>query len=119
MDFHERHSRLCRRKDERGQALAMAVVSMAAVLAMGALAVDLGMAFHPVEHLTVLANTGARGRTNGIGDVADDPRTPYLREGFILLHELPYQAYAKAGRFVPAYGLRLDDHTSFIRRRFH
>ena len=97
-------------------------VRMALLLSRSAVAfpmqVDLGMAFHPVEHLTLLANTGARGRTNGIGDVVDDPRTPYLREGYVLLHELPYLAYAKAGRFVPSYGLRLDDHTSFIRRRF-
>ena len=34
-----------RKSDERGQALAMAAVSMVAVIAMGALAVDLGMAF--------------------------------------------------------------------------
>jgi hypothetical protein len=80
--------------------------------------VDLGLALHPVEHFTVLANIGARGRTGGIDDVVDDPRTPYLREGFILFHEAPYGAYAKGGRFVPSYGLRLDDHTSFIRRKF-
>ncbi len=34
-----------RKSDERGQALALAAVSMVAVIAMGALAVDLGMAF--------------------------------------------------------------------------
>jgi len=79
---------------------------------------DLSLAVHPVEHVTAFANVGARGRTTGTPDVIDDPETPYLREGFILLHEAPYQAYLKAGRFVPAYGLRLDDHTSFIRRQF-
>jgi len=31
---------------------------------------------------------------------------------------LPYQGHAKAGRFTPSYGLRLDDHTSRIRREF-
>jgi hypothetical protein len=79
---------------------------------------DLALAVHPAERFTVLVNVGARGRTSGIGDVVDDPSTPYLREGFVLVHELPYRAYAKAGRFVPAFGLRLDDHTSFIRRQF-
>jgi len=76
---------------------------------------DLGMALHPVEHFTLLANVGARGRTKGLDAVFDDPSTPYLREAFLLVHELPYQAYVKAGRFTPAYGLRLDDHTNFFR----
>jgi hypothetical protein len=79
---------------------------------------DYELAFHPFERFTVMANVGSRGRTGGIQEVLDDPSTPYLREGFVLVHELPYRAYAKAGRFVPAFGLRLDDHTSFIRRQF-
>jgi hypothetical protein len=41
-----------------------------------------------------------------------------LREAFVLLHEAPYQTYVKVGRFVPVFGLRLDDHTSRIRREF-
>lgn len=77
---------------------------------------DLAAAFQPVEHVTVLANVGARGRSEGLSEVFDDPSTPALREAFVLLHEFPYQAYVKAGRFVPSYGLRLDDHTAFIRR---
>lgn len=79
---------------------------------------DLAAALHPVEHLTVVANVGARGRTSGLSDVIDDPSTPALREGYILLHEAPYLAYAKVGRFVPAFGLRLDDHTTLTRRLF-
>ena len=35
-----------------------------------------------------------------------------------MVHEAPFQSYVKAGRFVPSYGLRLDDHTSRIRREF-
>ena len=35
-----------------------------------------------------------------------------------MVHELPYLGYAKAGRFVPDFGLRLDDHTAQIRRNF-
>jgi len=77
---------------------------------------DLGLAVQPIEHLTALFNLGARGQSEGLESVFDDPRTPYLREAFLLAHEFPYQAYVKAGRFTPSYGLRLDDHTSFIRR---
>jgi hypothetical protein len=78
--------------------------------------VDLGMALQPVESITLLANLGARGRSGGLEPTFDDPGTPYLRDAFVLVHELPYQLHAKAGRFVPSFGLRLDDHTAFIRR---
>jgi hypothetical protein len=79
---------------------------------------DLTGVFHPLEHLTAVATVGARGRTRGFTTVVDDPETPYLREGYLLLHEAPYLAYVKAGRFVPAFGLRLDDHTAQTRRTF-
>jgi len=36
-------------------------------------------------------------------------------EAFGLLKILPRNSYIKAGLFYPAYGLRLDDHTSYIR----
>jgi hypothetical protein len=36
-------------------------------------------------------------------------------EAFGLLKILPNNSYIKAGLFYPAYGLRLDDHTSYIR----
>jgi hypothetical protein len=80
--------------------------------------VDVSAAFHPVRHLTAFANVGARGRPSGYSDTFNDDHSPYLREAFVLLHEAPFQAYAKAGRFVPAFGHRLDDHTSRIRREF-
>jgi hypothetical protein len=80
--------------------------------------VDLPVMLHPVEHVSVLVNTGARGRRTGAGDTFDDPGTPYFREAFVLLHELPYLTYAKVGRFVPDFGLKLDDHTADIRRAF-
>lgn len=79
---------------------------------------DVALALHPVEHVTFLANVGARGRSSGISDVLDDPSTPYLREGFLLLHEAPANAYLKAGRFVPQFGLKIDDHTAQTRRAF-
>jgi hypothetical protein len=37
-------------------------------------------------------------------------------EAFGLLHVLPANGHVKVGKFVPNYGLRLDDHTAFIRR---
>lgn len=79
---------------------------------------DVPMRFHPVEHVTAFVNTGARGRSSGYSDTFEDPHSPYFREAFLLLHEAPYQSYAKLGRFVPAFGLRLDDHTSRTRRNF-
>lgn len=79
---------------------------------------DVGTAFHPVHHMTLYANVGARGRVSGYSDAIDDSHTPYFREVFLMTHEWPYQAYVKAGRFVPSYGLRLDDHTNRIRRDF-
>ena len=75
------------------------------------------MGLHPVEHVRP-SSTWAPGAGPPAPPTIDDPETPYLREGFLLLHEAPYRAYLKAGRFVPSFGLRLDDHTSFIRRQF-
>ncbi len=95
---------------------------LALLVAQGALffpmQADVAMAVHPVEHVTFLGNVGARGRSTGLSDTVDDPRTPYLREGFLLLHEAPGNAYVKAGRFVPQFGLRIDDHTAQTRRTF-
>ncbi len=36
-------------------------------------------------------------------------------EAWILWSGLPFNSYLKAGKDIPAYGLNLDDHTSFIR----
>lgn len=79
---------------------------------------DIGTAVHPIHHATVLMNIGARGQSSGYSDTIDDSHSPYFRELFAMTSEWPYQAYAKAGRFVPSYGLRLDDHTTRIRREF-
>jgi hypothetical protein len=79
---------------------------------------DVHTAVHPVHHATVLMNVGARGQSSGYSDTIDDSHTPYFRELFAMTHEWPYQSYAKAGRFVPAFGLKLDDHTTRTRREF-
>jgi hypothetical protein len=36
-------------------------------------------------------------------------------EAFGLAHILPFDGYVKAGRFVPPYGWKFDDHTMFVR----
>ncbi len=42
---------------------------------------------------------------------------PYNRyEVFGIARILPAKGYVKLGRFTPSYGLRLDDHTSFVRQ---
>lgn len=38
-----------------------------------------------------------------------------VREAAGMLHNFPYNSYLKAGKFVPPYGQRLEDHTAFIR----
>ena len=80
--------------------------------------IDIPVVVHPTHHLTFLINTGARGRSSGYADTFSEDHSLYFREAFVMLHEAPYQIYAKAGRFVPSFGLRLDDHTSQIRRSF-
>jgi hypothetical protein len=61
---------------------------------------------------------GARGQSSGYSDTFDDSHTPYFRDLFVMSSEWPYQAYVKAGRFMPNFGLRLDDHTNRTRREF-
>jgi hypothetical protein len=37
------------------------------------------------------------------------------RDVFMVARQVPYISYVKVGKFKPPYGLKLDDHTSFIR----
>jgi hypothetical protein len=62
---------------------------------------DLYIAVSPTDHLTLYLQDGVGGP----------------RDYFGLIRKLPYNAYLKFGRFVPPYGLKLDDHTSFIREK--
>ncbi|MBI3995470.1 MAG: hypothetical protein HY349_05790 [Nitrospirae bacterium] len=62
---------------------------------------DLYIAVSPTDQLTLYLQDGRGGP----------------REYFGLFQKLPYNAYFKFGRFIPPYGLRLDDHTSFIREK--
>lgn len=81
--------------------------------------VDVHAVLHPVEHLSFMATAAVRGRVSGVAAVIGQERLPiFARNAFVMAHELPYMAYAKAGIFMPSFGLYLDDHTGFTRREF-
>lgn len=80
---------------------------------------DLHAAVHPIEHVTAMGTVAARGRTAGINAVIGQDRLPFFpRNAFVMVHELPMMAYAKAGIFMPSFGTYIDDHTSFTREFF-
>ncbi|MBI5192999.1 MAG: hypothetical protein HZA08_06105 [Nitrospirae bacterium] len=60
---------------------------------------DLYAAFMPHRNFTIYYQDGIQGN----------------KEFFGLVHTLPANAHIKFGKFLPPYGLKLDDHTSFIR----
>ena len=62
---------------------------------------DLYLALSLIDRVTIVLQDGIGGP----------------REYFGLIHQLPYDLHLKFGRFIPPYGLKLDDHTSFIRDR--
>ena len=82
---------------------------------------DLHAAVHPVEYVTVAGTVGARGRNRSLvfdsSDVDDQPKFG-VRELWMMTHELPYMAYLRGGRFTPAFGTRVADHTAWVRRPF-
>ena len=83
---------------------------------------DVHVAVHPVEHLTAAATVGARGRTRSLyfdGGPLDDaqPRIG-VRDLWVMTHEWPYLSYMRVGRFLPAFGTRVADHTAYTRRPF-
>ena len=84
---------------------------------------DLHAALHPVEHLTIAGTVGARGRTRSLTfdpRGAPDAEQPLfgVRELYAMTHEWPALVHARAGRFMPAFGTRIADHTAYIRRPF-
>ena len=85
---------------------------------------DLHLLFRPRNpgrpnhgRLTLLAKLGAVGQRYRDEDFATKTReSGRVKELFLLFDDLPYQLYVKAGRFYPAFGWMLDDHTPFIRQ---
>jgi hypothetical protein len=62
------------------------------------------VAVHPLPYISFYYQNGRYPR--GI-----DSR----RESFLLIRDLPYNSYVKVGRFIPPFGLRIPDHTSWVR----
>ncbi len=62
---------------------------------------DLYLAFTPTDHLTIYYQDGLQQN----------------REAFALIHSLPANGHFKFGKFLPPYGLKLAEHTSFIREK--
>ncbi|MCS6972404.1 MAG: hypothetical protein NZL89_05195 [Leptospiraceae bacterium] len=80
---------------------------------------DLGARFHPVEHWTAAATFGLVGRANPQAQRNRPLSAMYtIRNAFVMLHELPYQAFVRAGMFQPTFGMRQEDHTAPVRRHF-
>jgi len=66
---------------------------------------QLNVAVTPHDYLTVVMSRG----------ITTDSNNFEARELYGLIHELPHDLYAKLGRFRLPFGLRQDDHTSYVR----
>jgi hypothetical protein len=69
---------------------------------------QLNIAVTPTDYLTVVMSRG----------ISIDPNAYLARELYGLIHDLPHDLYAKLGRFRLPFGLRQDDHTSYVRTGF-
>ncbi len=81
---------------------------------------DAYAAVHPMEHLTLAATVGARGRARSATFDAqrDGQGRLAVRDLWLMTHEWPLLSHLRVGRFLPAYGTRIADHTAYIRRAF-
>ncbi len=81
---------------------------------------DLGARYHPFEHWTFASTLGLVGKAD-TGNAAP-ARTLgemwTIRNAYLMYHELPYQAFFRAGFFQPSFGVRLEDHTAPVRQYF-
>jgi len=66
---------------------------------------QLNIAVTPHDYLTVVMSRG----------ITTDSNNFEARELYGLIHDLPHDLYAKLGRFRLPFGLRQDDHTSYVR----
>jgi hypothetical protein len=70
---------------------------------------NLRVAVTPLDYLSIVGSHGLYLQTAGFSE-------PYLaREWYGLFHGLPYNAFVQVGKFRNPFGLRQDDHTSFVR----
>lgn len=77
---------------------------------------DTHLALHPFRHFTAFATGGVLARAKGFQATAERETFFAVKDASLMLHQLPYMSYLRVGRFIPPFGTRLDDHTSFIRR---
>ena len=71
---------------------------------------NLRVAVTPLDYLSIVGSHGLYLQTGGSASA------PYLaREWYGLFHGLPYNAFVQVGKFRTPFGLRQDDHTSFVR----
>lgn len=95
---------------------------------------DLHLAVHPFRHVTGLVTGGVLGKsqgvvaTYGLGCRPEDPDASchsrardtffMVKDAYLMVHQLPYMAYLRAGRFIPPFGQIFGDHTLATRRLF-
>jgi hypothetical protein len=74
------------------------------------------LAAHPLSNLTAYLDVGLQGSANRYADTSRSfAEYIWVREVMVMLHDLPYSSYVRAGRLSPAYGWRLPDHTAYTR----
>lgn len=82
---------------------------------------DVYAAVHPIEHLTFGVAAGARGRRRNWtfdGGSLDSQDRFGVRDLWVMTHEWPGLTHLRLGRFMPAFGWRIADHTAYTRRAF-
>ncbi|MCA9664905.1 MAG: hypothetical protein KC503_04930 [Myxococcales bacterium] len=77
---------------------------------------DVHVMLRPVKYFTLMTTAGALAKYKGYKETFER-RTPFMvKDVFAMVHQLPYMAYARVGRFIPIFGTYGDDHTSPVRR---
>lgn len=84
---------------------------------------DVQLALHPTPYVTAYVNAGVLAKSQGfVPTFADGARrrnTPFMvKDVFAMVHQLPYMSYFRVGRFIPPFGVMVDDHTVATRREF-
>ncbi|MFT4705366.1 MAG: hypothetical protein ACI81R_003075, partial [Bradymonadia bacterium] len=87
------------------------------------MAVQTYLAVHPTPNLTAYLDLGFQGSTDrsidnlaGDNDVSFFQDILWVRELFVMAHDLPNSLYVRGGRFALPYGWRLPDHTAYTRK---
>ncbi len=84
---------------------------------------DIYAAVQPTNHVTLSGTVGARGRSKGFQATVEEPEINagnrfQIKDLWLMTHEFPWLAYGRVGRFSPAFGTRISDHTAPVRRAF-